>query len=115
MKLQQLVELIEGKIVTENIDANYEICRGFSSDLMSDVLTILNADALVLLTGLANIQVVRTAEMAGIATIILVRGKKANEDMLAIANENDITIIETQTSLFRSSAILYQAGVESLF
>jgi predicted transcriptional regulator len=116
MSVEEIIELIEGEIVTGNPKNNIQISLAFSSDLMSDVLTINHhQDDIVLLTGLANVQTIRTVEMAGLNLVILVRGKKANNDMIEIANENDITIIETKYSSFRTSAILYNAGVKSLF
>ncbi|MDR1181693.1 MAG: hypothetical protein LBL13_06925 [Bacteroidales bacterium] len=116
MNIEKIVQLIEGKIVTENNRNNIQITHAFTSDLMSDVLTINHArDDIILLTGLANVQTIRTVEIAGLNLVILVRGKKANPDMIEIANENDISIIETDYSAFRTSAILYNAGIKSLF
>ena len=82
---------------------------------MSDVLTINHQEGIVLLTGLANVQTIRTAEMANLNLVILVRGKKATADMIGIANENDIVVIESKYSAFRASAVLYNAGIKSLF
>jgi predicted transcriptional regulator len=116
MRIEKIIELIEGEIVTENPDNEIQISLAFCSDLMSDVLTINHhQDDIALLTGLANVQTIRTVEMAGLNLVILVRGKKANNDMIEIAKENDITIIETKYSAFRTSAILYNAGIKSLF
>jgi predicted transcriptional regulator len=47
--------------------------------------------------------------------VVLVRGKKATEEMIALAEENEISIIETAYSAFKASAILYNAGIKSLF
>jgi hypothetical protein len=69
----------------------------------------------ILLTGLANIQTIRTAEMAGMYVVALVRGKKASEEMIALAEENEIIIVETAFSAFRASAVLFHAGIKSLF
>jgi hypothetical protein len=115
MKLENIVELLEGKIVTSCNKVSLNIERGFTSDLMSDVLTLGQCEDVILLTGLANIQTIRTVEMAGLYIIALVRGKKASEEMIALAEENEIVIIETAFSGFRASAALYHAGIKALF
>lgn len=115
MKIEEISKLIEGEIVAQGTDEDYEITHAFASDLMSDVLTINHPEKIVLLTGLANIQTIRTAEMANLNLVVLVRGKKANEDMIELAKENDIVIIESKYSAFRASAVLYNAGIKSLF
>lgn len=91
-----------------------EVSCAFSSDLMSDVLTLL-ADDMVLITGLSNIQAIRTAEMADIAQIIFVRGKEPGEKMVELAKEAGITLIVTPFSLYRCSGVLYGAGLAALF
>ena len=115
MKTEDIAKLLEGKIVTACNSACQNIGKAFTSDLMSDVLTLKQCDDVVLLTGLANIQTVRTVEMAGLYSVVIVRGKKASEEMIELAEENEITIIETAYSAFRASAVLYNAGVKSLF
>ncbi|MDR1878233.1 MAG: hypothetical protein LBQ64_01560 [Bacteroidales bacterium] len=115
MNIKEIVQLIEGNIVTESPSIDGEILYAFASDLMSDVLTINHPTGIVLLTGLANVQTIRTVEMAGLNLVILVRGKKATVDMISIAQENDIIIAETKYSTFRTSAILYNAGIKSIF
>ncbi len=115
MSIEEIVKLIEGEIVTGKPNHEMNITHAFASDLMSDVLTIDHQGGIVLLTGLANVQTIRTVEMAGLNLVVLVRGKKANADMIEIAEENDITIIESKYSAFRASAVLYNAGIKSLF
>lgn len=115
MSIEEIAKLVEGEVVARNTNENYEITHAFTSDLMSDVLTINHQEGIVLLTGLANVQTIRTAEMANLMLVILVRGKKATADMIEIANENDIVIVESKFSAFRASAVLYNVGIKSLF
>jgi len=115
MKLENIAELLEGKIVTLCNATYRNVERGFTSDLMSDVLTLEHCEDVVLLTGLANIQTIRTVEMAGLYAVVLVRGRKASEEMIALAEENEIVIIETAFSAFRASAVLFHAGIKPLF
>ena len=115
MNLENIAKLLEGKIVTSGNHPALNVERGFTSDLMSDVLTLGECKDVILITGLANIQTIRTAEMAGLNYIALVRGKKASGEMTALAEENDINIVETAFSAFRASAVLYHAGIRSIF
>ncbi|HNW74939.1 MAG TPA: hypothetical protein PKN44_15020, partial [Bacteroidales bacterium] len=87
MKIKEVISLISGVIITgaENLDT--EVARAFASDLMSDVLTI-KTDNLVLLTGLVNIQAIRTAEMSDISCVVFVRDKKVTPDMIRLASES---------------------------
>ncbi len=115
MNIYQLLDLLKGELVTKCEKENFCIERGFTSDLMSDVLTIESTDNLAIITGLSNLQTIRTAEMAGIDIIIIVRGKKSTAEMISLAEDNDIVIIETPYSAFYTSALLFNAGVKPLF
>ncbi len=86
----------------------------FASDLMSDVLTQSN-DHVLLITGLANMQTIRTAEMSDINCVVFARNKKATPEMIELAKESDIVLIACRYSLFRTCGLLYQAGVKPIF
>lgn len=114
MKLSKVIELTEGNIVAGNAGTDYDFEKAFSSDLMSDVLT-LNEDSILLITGLSNVQVVRTAEMADIEVVVLARNKKASKEMIELANENNLILIETPFSIFRTSGILFKNGLNPVY
>lgn len=114
MKISELVLLTEGRIVAGNSDAIVNIERAFSSDLMSDVLT-LDDHQIVLITGLANLQLIRTVEMADVPVVLLCRNKIASSEMIQLSNEIGIVLIETPFSIFRASGILYQNGLKPLY
>ena len=113
MKAKEIAELLNGRIVGCQ-DNNEELTNAFSSDLKIDVFR-LGGECSLLITGLCNIQTVRTAEMAMINTIILARGKTADEEMVEHAVDNDITIIETEYSIFKTSGILYTHGIKPMY
>jgi len=113
MKLSLIVELLDARLVSGKIEGE-EIERGFCSDLMSDVLT-LETDRMLLVTGMANLQTIRTAEMADIHYVLLVRNKKASKEMLNLAAESGIVLIETAMSSFRCCGILYGAGLKPVY
>lgn len=81
-----------------------------ASDLMSDVLDFRKSGAL-LLTGLCNAQVVRTAEVADIAAICFVRGKQPDEDTTRLAEEKGIPLLLTEMTMFRASGELFVKGL----
>lgn len=81
---------------------------------MSDVLKI-DESNLVLLTGLCNLQTIRTVEMADIEYILFVRNKKPTKEMINLAKENNITMLATKFSMFKASAILVEAGLKPVY
>lgn len=111
MKLQKIISLIDGKILVETKD-DQEISCAAASDLMSDVLAFAEPYS-VLLTGLCNPQVVRTAEMADIAAIIFVRGKVPEAETIALAKKKGIPLVVAKAPLFEICGRLYQAGLKS--
>lgn len=114
MKIGQIVELLSAAIICGEHHAQKEVDTAFASDLMSDVLTLKN-DNIVLITGLANTQTIRTAEMSNINVIILARNKKFSEEMIELARENDLVLLESAYSVFKTSGILYHAGIKPVF
>lgn len=114
MEIDKLVTLINGRIVSEIPGELPPVDQAFSSDLMSDVLT-LGEHSPMLITGLANLQTIRTAEMADIPVVVLARGKKASAEMIELANHNSIALIETPFSVFKTSGILFQNGIQPVF
>ena len=114
MKLGEVAEILNAKIVCGFNRLNDDVNFVFASDLMSDVLTV-DASNLLLLTGLTNIQTIRTSEMADIMNIVIVRNKTANPEMVALASENKMVIMECSYSMFRASGILYEAGLKPVY
>ncbi|WP_396170205.1 hypothetical protein [Flavobacterium sp.] len=114
MNLNQVVELLNSKVITNNYNPDKNIQKGIASDLMSDVLTIDVADSL-LMTGLSNLQTIRTAQMAEIGVIVIARNKIVAKEMIELAEENHIILLECRYSLFKSAGILYGNGLESVY
>jgi len=114
MRLKDVAEMLNGKVVNGSEHLEREVEFAFSSDLMSDVLTI-QKDNMILLTGLANIQALRTAEMSDISCIVFVRNKKVNADMLKLGKESGIVLIECPSSMFRASGVLFSNGLKPVF
>jgi len=114
MKIKEIAALLNVKIYGNEKMLEEDVTYAFSSDLMSDVLTVKNQNVL-LLTGLANIQSIRTAEMSDVINIIYVRGKKVSDEMKELAKENGILLMECDYSMFKASGILYNEGIKPIF
>jgi len=112
MKLRDVLEIIEGKVITRNTDLDMEVQMGCGADLMSDVLAFTHEGTL-LMSGLTNPQVVRTAEMAGIKAIVFVRGKVPPPETIALAEEKGIPLLASKYTMFETCGRLYQAGLPS--
>lgn len=88
-----------------------EIASAYSCDLMSDVLAFCSPGSL-LLTGLTNIQIVRTAQMLDIPAVIFVRGKTPQEETVELAREAGIPLLSCRYNMFHTSGLLYMKGVK---
>jgi hypothetical protein len=112
MKLQTVKSLLKTETIFESPEAkdDFEVKNACGADLMSDVLAFSNEKTL-LLTGLTNPQVVRTAEMVGIKVIIFVRGKEPQIETIALANQLNIYLYSTVKPLFEACGLLYNNGI----
>ena len=109
MVVKDLIDILKAKFILEG-DLDAEIKTACGSDMMSDVLAYVK-DQSVLLTGLVNPQVVRTAEMMDMLCIIFVRGKEPNEDIINLARTRDITLMSTPYRMFTACGLLYSNGL----
>ena len=109
MTVNEILAFVEGHAVCgDNLNATIEmVC---ASDLMSDILTLEPENAL-LVTGLANIQAIRTAEMADIEHILFVREKDITQSMKDLAAESEITLLHTAMGMYKACGILYSKGL----
>ncbi len=113
MTVAEIAALVDGSVVTGS-EHSYEIEYAFASDLMSDVLTLTHENVLFL-TGLVAPQTIRTALVSDINVILIVRGKTIPPSIIDLANENEITLVATSFSMYRSSGVLYENGVKAVF
>ncbi|MFP4047973.1 MAG: DRTGG domain-containing protein [Bacteroidales bacterium] len=114
MKPSQIAKMLGAELLCPAEGREPDIQNAFSSDLMSDVLK-LEADHTLLITGLANLQAIRTAEMADISCIVFARGKKVTDEMVKLAKDNGMTVIRTPFSVYRTSGELYKAGLNPVY
>jgi len=112
MKLREVLSIMEGKVISKDVDLDMEVQMGCGADLMSDVLSFTHEDTL-LMSGLINPQVVRTAEMAGISAIIFVRGKVPPPETIALAADRGIPLLASKYTMFETCGRIYKAGLPS--
>ncbi len=110
MKIKEIVKLLDAKILCGEDCLENEVISAFACDMMSDVLAFVS-DQGVLITGLVNPQVIRTASMMDMLCIVFVRGKQPTEEMLELAKECGIAVISTEKRAYDSSGILYSKGL----
>jgi len=110
MKLDEVKDILNAKVLCGEDRMDTEIKAAFGCDLMSDVLAFVEDQAL-LLTGLINSQVVRTAVMMDMKAIVFVRGKTPSDEMLELAKDAGIAILSTELTLYISSGKLYSSGL----
>ena len=115
MLVQDIVALLKAReiyIAQDNIyQKNYD--KGFATDLMSDALALLKDETedVLFLTGLANVQSLRTAEVLDLDTVILVRGKPLDKQMIETAKDLHINLFQTDQTMFEACGLLYGKGM----
>ncbi|MDD2414108.1 MAG: hypothetical protein PHI94_02930 [Eubacteriaceae bacterium] len=111
MKLNQVQRLLSAAVLTGENHLEDEVHTACGCDLMSDVLRFAKEDG-IMLTGLVNKQVINTADMANMHSIIFVRGKKPGQELIDLAKDIDMLIMTTKTPMFESCGILYANGLK---
>jgi predicted transcriptional regulator len=110
MKLKEVLQVIDGKVISADVDLDQEVRMGGGADLMSDVLAFAQ-EGMLLMTGLTNPQVVRTAEMAGVVAVVIVRGKIPPPGTIALAQDRGIPLLASKYTMFETCGRLYRAGL----
>jgi hypothetical protein len=110
MRLRDVLTLTQARFISPNVNPNLEVRAGFAADLMSDALRYDLAGAL-LVSGLATPQVVRTAEMADVAAILMVRDKVPPPEALDLSEEVGIPFLSTELTMFETCGRLLAGGL----
>ena len=110
MTIRDVMEIVEGTVLTGEDKLDSPVDTACGSDLMSDVLAFVK-DKTVLITGLINTHVVRTAEMLDITCIVFSRGKQPSEEILEMAQEADIAVLSTRMTTYTACGELYLHGL----
>jgi predicted transcriptional regulator len=110
MTLQEVKEILNAQVIVAPLDLQTDIRMACGCDLMSDVLAFTKEESL-LLTGLTNLQVIRTAEMANIKALVFVRGKEPDREAIALAMAKKIPLLLTELPMYEACGRLYQRGL----
>ncbi len=110
MKISMIKELLEAEVVCGEENLGSHVYSACGSDMMSDVLAFVK-DQAVLLTGLVNSQVIRTAEMMDMVCIVLVRSKLPTPEMIELAKESGIVLLSSKKRMYDACGILYTNGL----
>ena len=110
MKICQIKDLLSAKVICGEDMMDRHVYSACGSDMMSDVLAYVK-DQSVLLTGLVNSQVIRTAEMMDMVCIVFVRSKMPSEEMIELAKDSGIALLATDKRLYEACGKLYEGGL----
>ena len=110
MTLREVQTILDARLLTGEESLDKTVNTACGSDLMSDVLAYVKDQAL-LLTGLVNPQVVRTAEMLDMKCIVFVRGKMPDESILRLAQARDIVVMRSPRRMYDACGLLYLNGL----
>jgi len=110
MKISKIIELLDAKVLCGADKLENEVHSACGSDMMSDVLAYVKEQA-VLLTGLVNLQVVRTAEMMDMKCIVFVRGKSPSDEIVELAEESGMVLLKTDERMYVACGKLYENGL----
>ena len=111
MKIATIKELLDAEVVCGEDCLDREVYSACGSDMMSDVLAYVK-DQAVLLTGLVNAQVVRTAEMMDMVCVVFVRSKCPTEEMVELARESNMVLLRTKKRMYEACGKLYAGGLD---
>lgn len=112
MNLDQILTILDASLLTRNVHSHKKVESAYCADLMSDVLSFSVTKSL-LITGLTNAQVIRTAEMAAIEMVVFIQNKKPDRQTIMLAEEKHIPLISTSISMFDACGRLYEQGLRS--
>ena len=109
MTVREVIRILDAEVLAEG-DLDTEVKTACGSDMMSDVLAFVK-DQGMLLTGLCNPQVIRTAEMMDMHCVVFVRGKEIDPSIVELARSRDIIVLQTRHRMFSACGLLYMSGL----
>jgi predicted transcriptional regulator len=112
MTVNEAIKIVDGQFFCGKEKADLEILSACGADLMSDVMAFVK-ERVLLMTGLVNPQVIRTAELLDIRAIIFVRGKVPGRDVIEMAEQSDIILGGTKLPMFITCGKIYEAGLRA--
>jgi serine/threonine-protein kinase RsbT len=99
VKIKQIKEILGATVLEGPDNLEIEVSQVYASDLMSDVLAFGKPHS-ILFTGLATQQAIISAHMAEFKAVVLVRGKKPNDNSVKMARDTDLILMSTDLDMF---------------
>ncbi len=113
MELSEIVKALDAEVLVGENRLDIEVSTCGASDLMSDILAGLS-EGCILLTGLTTVQVIRTAMVAGVGAVVFVRGKKPPQEVIDLAEAEELPLISSPYSMFVSCGRLHDCNLTGL-
>ena len=110
MNIETIKNLLNAEILCGEEHLDFEVHSACGSDMMSDVLAYVK-DQAVLLTGLVNSQVIRTAVMMDMHCVVFVRSKRPTLEMIEFAEESGIVLLTSNMRMYEACGTLYTNGL----
>ena len=114
MKLSEIAKVLNAKVICGQDRLDEEQDRAFASDLMSDILT-LGDNFPMIVTGLCTMQTIRTCEMGNLDIVVFVRKKKPTQEMIELAEDEGMVLMECEYSMFKTCGLLWEAGLKPIY
>jgi len=113
MKLVEIKDLLQCEVLAGEDDLHVDVTQVVASDGMSEILAFAKSKELMI-TGLTNIQSIRTADIAGVSAVLYCRGKRPDKKVIEFARQKRIPILVTKMVMFDICAILYNRGLKGV-
>ncbi|MGB9793915.1 MAG: hypothetical protein ACP5HC_03180 [Caldisericum sp.] len=114
MRVEEIIKIVDAEILQSvgNWEAN--IKYGFAADLLSDTLFVISREeeAILLITGVTNPSVVKTAKILDIPVVLIVRGKPVEQATIDLAKKEQIILLRTKNIMFVTCGLLYKEGLQ---
>jgi len=114
MKLSEIAKILNANVICGQDRLGENQDKAFASDLMSDILT-LGDNFPMIVTGLCTMQTIRTCEMGNLDVVVFVRKKKPTPEMIELAEDNDMVLMECEYSMFKTCGLLWEAGLKPIY
>ena len=114
MRLSEIQKALKAKVIVGNDKLDIELIGGAASDLMSDLLRGPPKTGVLVLSGLNNIHVIRTAVIAGVSAVVVARDKVPSADMIAYAREQELPLLSTPFTMYTACGRLFGRGLRGI-
>lgn len=107
MKLNQLIDKLDLRVLSPAEDMEREVRGGYTSDLLSDVMGNAETDT-VWITLQVHRNVVAVAALKEVAAVLIVHGAEPDGQTLAEAREEGVAVLSTPLGAFEASGRIYE-------